>query len=58
MGSYYITDDCIACAECMIVCEEEAIDECGEKYCIDTSKCTDCGACEPICPVFAIVRFK
>jgi len=55
MGLYYITADCIGCAECLAICEDDAIEEIGEIYRI-TSACTECGACEPICPVQAIIR--
>ncbi len=55
MASLMITSECIGCAECLEVCEDEAIEERGDRFHI-TSACTECGACEPICPVQCIVR--
>ncbi|MEW6367253.1 MAG: 4Fe-4S dicluster-binding protein [Acidobacteriota bacterium] len=55
MGSYIITSECIGCAECLTVCEDEAIEERGNIYTIN-SACTDCAACEAVCPVQCIVK--
>jgi len=37
----------------MSECPVDAISE-GDIYKIDSDKCTDCGACEEVCPVNAI----
>ena len=53
--SFFITDKCVGCTACEIVCPVDAIS--GVKkalYFIDPKVCIDCGACEPECPVTAI----
>ncbi len=52
---YQITEECIACAECMEVCEDQAIEEWKDIYRI-TDECTNCGICELVCPVGAIIK--
>jgi Fe-S-cluster-containing hydrogenase component 2 len=52
---YEITSDCIACAECLEVCEEQAIEEWKDIYKI-TEACVNCGICALVCPVGAIVK--
>ena len=51
--AYYITDECIACGDCIEECAFEAISE-GDIYKIDADLCTDCAACEGACPTGAI----
>ncbi|RMH69219.1 MAG: 4Fe-4S dicluster domain-containing protein [Gemmatimonadetes bacterium] len=50
-----ITEDCLACGDCMEVCPEEAISEGDPYYIIDPDKCNDCGECEEVCPTEAII---
>lgn len=49
-----ITEDCIACGECMPACSFKAIYEEDESYIIDHDKCDVCGDCYTICPSDAI----
>jgi NAD-dependent dihydropyrimidine dehydrogenase PreA subunit len=56
--AYVICQPCIGTKElaCVDVCPVDCIqggpDE--EQMYIDPAACTDCGACEPVCPVSAI----
>ena len=58
-----INNDCVACGSCLPECAFDAISEGdiykiaiseGDIYKIDPDKCTDCGACEAVCPSNAI----
>ncbi|MCG8643924.1 MAG: 4Fe-4S binding protein [Desulfobacterales bacterium] len=59
---YQITEQCVACRECIDACTEKSIREEGRNdgfspvptYRIDADACTDCGQCADICPVDAI----
>jgi len=51
--AYVISDECIACGNCVPECPVDAIAE-GSPYTIDAATCTDCGSCESVCPVSAI----
>ena len=48
-----INNDCVACGSCIPECAFDAISE-GNIYVIDPNKCTDCAACEAVCPSNAI----
>ncbi len=48
-----INNDCVACGSCLPECAFGAISE-GDIYVIDPDKCTDCAACEAVCPSNAI----
>ncbi|AEM21967.1 MULTISPECIES: DUF362 domain-containing protein [Brachyspira] len=48
-----INNDCVACGSCVPECAFDAISE-GNIYVIDPNKCTDCAACEAVCPSNAI----
>ena len=48
-----INNDCVACGSCLPECVFDAISE-GDIYVIDPEKCTDCAACEAVCPSNAI----
>ena len=58
--TYVITDPCLETLDqsCVEVCPvdcihfEEGVDR---KLYIDPDECIDCGACEPVCPVTAIL---
>lgn len=54
--AYEITDECIACGECMEECPEEAISEGDPVYIIDGNKCSSCGVCVEVCPNEAILE--
>ena len=54
--SFFITDKCVGCSACEIVCPVDAIS--GVKkalYFIDPTVCIDCGACGRACPYDAIL---
>lgn len=51
----YVVDRCIACGECLKVCEPRAItQDAAGKAVIDRSRCTNCGACAPVCDAKAL----
>jgi uncharacterized pyridoxamine 5'-phosphate oxidase family protein/NAD-dependent dihydropyrimidine dehydrogenase PreA subunit len=50
---YVITDACIGCGTCQMVCPQRCIDE-GKPYCIRFNNCLHCGNCYEHCPVKAI----
>jgi ferredoxin len=54
--AYVVTDACIdePQAECERVCGASAIRRGRFTRLIDPLACTDCGACEPVCPTGAI----
>ena len=52
--AHKITDACLACGTCVPECSVEAISEGDPIYVINAAKCTDCGACESVCPADAI----
>ena len=51
--AYVISDDCIACGNCIDECPVGASSE-GDKYSINPEMCTDCGTCADACPTEAI----
>ena len=51
-----ITEDCIASGTCVEEWPVDCIEEGEEIYVIDEDVCIDCGACEPVCPVDAIIE--
>ncbi len=55
-SGYYITDQCISCGKCSIICPQHCIDIRNNPSVIDQNHCLHCGRCIPICPVNAIVR--
>ena len=52
--AYVITDECVACGDCMNECPVDAISEGDPIYVINADECTDCGACAEVCPNDAI----
>ncbi len=49
--SFIITDKCVGCSACEIVCPVDAISGVKkEYYFIDPKVCIDCGACGRACP--------
>ena len=57
--AYVITSPCIGTKDrsCVEVCPVECIHDDGDEdlmLYIDPAECSDCGACEPACPVTAI----
>ena len=54
---YVITQPCIGTkdASCVEVCPVDCIYEGEDQYYIHPDECIDCGACEPECPVNAIL---
>jgi NAD-dependent dihydropyrimidine dehydrogenase PreA subunit len=57
---YVITDACIDYTDksCIEECPVDCIYEGGRKLYIHPNECIDCGACEPVCPVEAIVEAR
>lgn len=52
---FTITDSCIGCGHCSIVCPQHCICE-GSPYTIEQSHCLHCGLCAEQCPSLAIKR--
>jgi len=52
---YHISDKCIACGRCTLVCPESCI-EIGVPYEIDQNRCVQCGTCYHVCPKGAIEK--
>ena len=52
---YMITEECVACDNCIDECPVEAISEEDEVYVIDNEECVACDNCIDECPVEAIV---
>jgi NAD-dependent dihydropyrimidine dehydrogenase PreA subunit len=54
---FFITGDCLDVLDksCIEECPVDCIYEGGRKMYIQPRECIDCGACEPVCPVTAIV---
>ena len=44
-----ITEDCIACGECIEKCSFRAIKKIGNRFSIDHAKCDVCGDCYTVC---------
>ena len=55
--TYIIGDPCIDIKDlsCQSVCPVDCIHEADRMLVIDPEECIDCGACEPECPVEAIL---
>ncbi len=55
---YKISNECIACGECLPECPVDAIAEGDPIYVIKAEECTDCGACAEVCPNDSIVQIE
>jgi NAD-dependent dihydropyrimidine dehydrogenase PreA subunit len=55
---YVITSACIDVNDksCIADCPVDCIYEGGRKSYVNPRECIDCGACEPVCPVEAILQ--
>jgi uncharacterized pyridoxamine 5'-phosphate oxidase family protein len=53
---YYITESCIGCGICQMVCPQGVISQ-GTPFVIDSLHCLHCGNCAENCPVRAIERY-
>ncbi|MCC7106689.1 MAG: 4Fe-4S binding protein [Chloroflexi bacterium] len=54
--SFIITDKCVGCSACEIVCPVDAISGVKKSfYFVDPKVCIDCGACGRACPYDAIL---
>lgn len=49
-----LKERCIACKECVYVCDAEAITIVNGVAVIDPAKCVECGKCVEVCPNDAI----
>ncbi|MGE3626580.1 MAG: ferredoxin FdxA [Hyphomicrobiales bacterium] len=56
--TYVVNDKCIKCKymDCIDVCPVECFREGENMVVINQEECIDCAACEPFCPVLAIVN--
>jgi ferredoxin len=54
--SFVVTKPCFGCkyTDCVVVCPADCFHEGDGMLYIDPDSCTECGACEPECPVQAI----
>lgn len=52
---YHITDECIACGECLKNCPQRCIEP-GEKFKIQQNHCLHCGNCKTVCPANAVEK--
>jgi NAD-dependent dihydropyrimidine dehydrogenase PreA subunit len=57
---YFIAGDCLDVRDrsCVEECPVDCIYEGDRKMYINPRECIDCGACEPVCPVSAIIADK
>ena len=55
--AYAVTEACIKCkyAECVTVCPVDCFYEGVNMLVINQTQCIDCGSCEPLCPIEAII---
>ena len=55
--TFIVTESCIKCklTDCVEVCPVDCFHEGPNMLVIDPDECIDCGACEPECPVSAIM---
>ena len=53
---YFITDSCIGCGNCAVVCPQNCIRQDGTPYQIVQNHCLHCGNCLTACSVGAVVR--
>ncbi len=51
-----ITEDCIECGSCAVICPEGAISLGDGRYIIDQDLCIECQSCLDECPNDAIVE--
>lgn len=56
--THVVTNNCRKCrfTECVAVCPVSCFHANEVRVYIDPNRCTDCGACIPVCPVEAIAR--
>lgn len=52
---YFISDRCVACGRCALLCPESCI-EVGVPYQINQSKCVLCGTCFNVCHKGAVEK--
>jgi NAD-dependent dihydropyrimidine dehydrogenase PreA subunit len=55
---YVITDECVACGDCVPECPVECIAEGDPIYIINAEECTDCGACADVCENDAVKQVE
>lgn len=55
-GCFEVTDKCINCEKCLLVCPQKCIKFKDNKANIIKENCLRCGACKEICPAKAIIK--
>ncbi len=57
---YVVTELCagVKNKSCLTVCPVDCIYDEGDKVSINLDECIDCGLCEPVCPVEAIICIR
>jgi len=55
---YIVTDACIACGACSVICPQNAIieNEISTPFYRIIDECNACGRCQDICPAQAIIE--
>ncbi len=58
---YHITEDCVACGGCAVVCPAGAIDDgytcfADSRFYRIRPSCNQCGRCVEVCPTGAIIQ--
>lgn len=55
-NGYFVTNNCIGCGSCLLICPQNCIDIADKKAIIHQRNCLHCGNCAEICPAHAIER--
>ena len=54
--AYVISDACVACGACEVICPVRAISMGDGKYKIDPASCINCNNCATTCPTGAAAK--
>jgi len=55
---YFITNQCVGCHLCKVLCPQKAIFYGERKMMIDQDKCVQCGTCYNECPICVISEIE